>query len=121
MNRKEFILQPKSTESGQRLLPRFVVVLRALRRIPLPSNGEGSQRQRSRHVGCHDARGRFTPRGAEFSRKSIATNRLTRLHDRSGADRPEFVSAQSDLSDFSRNPTRGERHFRPRVIRARRA
>jgi hypothetical protein len=48
MNRKEFIQQPKSTESGQRLLPRSAV-LRAFRRIPLPSSGDGSQRERSRH------------------------------------------------------------------------
>jgi hypothetical protein len=56
MNRKEFTPQPEDTESGQRRLPRSAV-LQAFRRRPLPSSGDGSQRERSRHVGCHDARG----------------------------------------------------------------
>jgi hypothetical protein len=109
MNRKEFTSQPENTESRQ-WLPRGSAVLHVFRPIPLPSGGDGSQRERARHVVRHDARLLYTSRPDEFPRKFVAPDRLTQLHDRSCDDRPESVPTQSDLTNFSRNWLCGVRH-----------
>jgi len=101
MNPNEFTQQPVDRESTRWPL-RPAAILQAFRRIPLSSSGDGSQRERSRTVRCHDACPLPTSCPAEFSRKFVAPNRLTPLHDRSGADRPEFVP-RADLTNFSRN------------------